>query len=253
MKNLKISKLKDDVAHFKKLEKININNINKIKKNSKEIRHKICKCEICTNYKIDHCINEMFLDNGKTKKLIEDLNKNNLLLKSGYDKLTKKIMENENNDFQRNNKIAELKINIKEKESENKILNHKIEELQNFISSHKNINKATSEKKIIELVEELIAKEKEIKEIKSRYPCDLLKNEHLLIVTFISKNEDIHYSLICKNTEKFSNLENKLYEKYPQLTEYNKYNKEFYYNGKSLHRFKNIDENKICNNAIIYF
>ena len=95
-----------------------------------------------------------------------------------------------------------------------------------------------------------MVKEKEIAEIKSRYPCELLKNEHLLIVTFISKSKDIHYSLLCKNTDKFSNLENNLYEKYPELKEYNK---TFYYNGNSINRFKNLEENKICNNAIINF
>ena len=246
------NKLKDDIAHYKEFKKVNIIGNNKIKKSSKKNKLKICECEICKSYKIDNCINEIFLDNGKNNKSNEDLNKNYLFLKLTNEKLTKQIIEYEKNDFKRNNKISLLKTNLEKKENENEILNQKIKDLQNFISSHKNIiNKKMSEKnRITELVEELMVKEKEIAEIKSRYPCELLKNEHLLIVTFISKSKDIHYSLLCKNTDKFSNLENNLYEKYPELKEYNK---TFYYNGNSINRFKNLEENKICNNAIINF
>ena len=100
------------------------------------------------------------------------------------------------------------------------------------------------------MVEELIKKEKEIKEIKSRYPFELLKNEKMLCVTFISLNEEVHYSIICKNTDKFSVIEDKFYEKYPQHIDSGI---SFVFKGKNIQRFKTLEENQIFDNEIIYF
>ena len=73
-------------------------------------------------------------------------------------------------------------------------------------------------------------------------------NDNLLCITFISKDEDIHYSMICKNTDNFKMLESKLYEKYPNIF---KYDNIFLLKGNEINRTKSIEENKICNNDII--
>ena len=98
------------------------------------------------------------------------------------------------------------------------------------------------------IVEKFEQKENELKEIKSRYPVELLKGEKLLSLIFISMNQEIHYSLICKNTDLFSKLESKLYEEYPNYAESENY---FMANEVKINRFKNLDENGIRNNDII--
>ena len=88
-------------------------------------------------------------------------------------RITEKIIDFEKNDFLRQNEIISLKKNLKEANNKNLVLQKKIEEYKDFFSNYniKNKSKKISENnKILDLVEELIKKEKEIKEIKSRYP-----------------------------------------------------------------------------------
>ena len=64
---------------------------------------------------------------------------------------------------------------------------------------------------------------------------ELSENEKLMTVIFNSKDEEIHYSLICKNTDIFNRLENSLYNVYPELTESENY---FTSNGIRVNKFK---------------
>ena len=154
-------------------------------------------------------------NNKKVRKENDDLNKRYLELKEKFDKLEKDNLEL--------NKLLENK----EKELENKdnLINHKQKEKEELI------------KKIYELKEKL-----------SRYPLDLSKGENLISVIFTSSDQNIHYSIICKNTEKFSKLEQKLYKKYP---EYSKSDNYFLVNGSRIKKYKTLNENKIKNSEII--
>ena len=58
----------------------------------------------------------------------------------------------------------------------------------------------------------------------------------------------MNYSVICKNTQKFIGLENKLYKDYPQYFESDNY---FMTNGNLLDKDKSLDGNKIRNSDII--
>ena len=58
----------------------------------------------------------------------------------------------------------------------------------------------------------------------------------------------MYYSIICKNTQKFIELEKKLYNDYP---EYSKSDNYFIINGNRVDKTKSLDENKIRNNNII--
>ena len=58
----------------------------------------------------------------------------------------------------------------------------------------------------------------------------------------------MYYSIICKNTQKFTELEQKLYKEYPQYSKSHDY---FMINGNRVNKTKSIDENKIRNNDII--
>ena len=69
-------------------------------------------------------------------------------------------------------------------------------------------------------------------------------------IIFISQNEDIHYSIICKNTDFFSGLEKLLYEKYPEYLENESIN-DFFVNGRIINKNRTLEENGIVNNSII--
>ena len=58
----------------------------------------------------------------------------------------------------------------------------------------------------------------------------------------------INYSLVCKNTDTFIRLEEKLNNDYPQLKDKETY---FIVNGNRIKRFKTLDENNIKSNDVI--
>jgi len=103
-------------------------------------------------------------------------------------------------------------------------------------------NNPTSYIKIIELMEEIKAKVNEIKELKSKFPFELNKDEKLMTIIFASQDQKIHYSLICKNTDKFNKVENMLYDEYPEYQESENY---FTVNGNRVIKSKTIEQNNI--------
>ena len=58
----------------------------------------------------------------------------------------------------------------------------------------------------------------------------------------------MHFSVICKNTEKFHKIEGQLYENYPEYSENDNF---FILNGRKINRYKSLEENSIKNNDII--
>ena len=120
-----------------------------------------------------------------------------------------------------------------------KIINIKDEQNLNYYLNN-NLNKD----KINELLEEIRIKDKII----SNYPVQLLEGEKLISVTFVSSDQKVHYSVICKNTDKFSKIENMLYDEYP---EYIEYENNFEVNGNKINKYKSLEYNKIKNNDII--
>ena len=76
------------------------------------------------------------------------------------------------------------------------------------------------------------------------------QGDKILAVNFVSiGNKDIeHYNLICKNSDLFISLEERLYKDFPKFKEYNTL---FKVNDKTIKRFKTIDENNIQNNDVI--
>ena len=160
------------------------------------------------------------------------------------------LNEEKNKNKELNKKIKELTKNLENAElllkKERQItaeLNIKLNNLKALSNNDDN-----NIKKALELMENLKLKEKEIKEIKSRYPIELLKGEYLMSVIFISLDQRILYSEICKNTDQFSKLESQLYKQYPQYLENENY---FIANGIKINRFKTLEENGIRNHNII--
>ena len=78
----------------------------------------------------------------------------------------------------------------------------------------------------------------EIKEIESK----------MMVVNFVSSQDIQNYSLICKSTDLFEKLEEKLFKDYPKYTKDKTF---FLANGSRIETSKTLEENKIKNNSVI--
>ena len=194
----------------------------------------------------------------KDKTIQEEKNKNQILLKelSNTQNLLKekdKIIEEEKNQEKKLiEELKDLQNIIKDDKEKFNTDRKKFEELNKRITYYQNIlGSASKEEKMIKLFEELELKEKEIKklnEMKSRFPFELLENEKLMTVIIISGDQNVHYSIICKNTQKFTEMEHDLYQKYPEYLESENY---FLINGKKINKYRILEENNIKNSDII--
>jgi len=154
-------------------------------------------------------------------------------------------------------KNSELNKIIKELENKNKDYEQKINLLERELNQYKSkkenneIQNASQDNQNINVLNAVLEKDKEIKELRlklSRYPFQLEEGEKLISVIFISSDQKVHYSTICKNTTKFLIIEGKLYEEYKDYEEVETY---FTVNGRRINRHKTLDDNQIKNNDII--
>ena len=152
-------------------------------------------------------------------------------------KLSTDLNIEKNNNLLLSQRIKELEkiINIKGDKESSDILNELNEKLKNIKINNDKFN---------ELLEEIRIKDKII----SNYPIQLSDGEKLISVIFVSSDKKINYSIICKNTDKFSKIENMLYDAYPELIESEN---NFLINGKLINKYKSLDFNNIKNNDII--
>ena len=152
-------------------------------------------------------------------------------------------------------KIDELKKQLNEENNKNKILNQeninlknlahkltekyelKIKSLNDEIDI-KNLEIKEFELKIKSLNDEIDKKNLEIKEIESK----------MMVVNFVSSQDINNYSLICKSTDLFEKLEEKLFKDYPKYTKDKTF---FLANGSRIETSKTLEENKIKNNNVI--
>jgi len=161
-----------------------------------------------------------------------------------------------------------LKEKIIELKNRNKELENLLKEKDNIIDNLKNDRKELLNKnkqlkveynKIkeklnqinLESKEQIRKKEKIIKEYElkiSQFPFEFSPGEKIMSIIFISSDQNIISSFICKNTDIFKFLENKFYENY---SEYKGLDNIFIINGRKINKNKSLDENKIKNNDII--
>lgn len=170
--------------------------------------------------------------------------------------LNKTIEELNNTIAQLNNKISNL--NIQKMKYENKIkllteennnLSKKCKSLEekNIVGSIKGGNEQKDEL-LFSLMKKIESKDNEINKLKTAIPFELKEGEELLTVIFISSDQKIHHSFICKNTEIFSLVEKRLYEVYPNYEESENY---FLIGGNKIKKTKTLEENKIKNSDVI--
>ena len=108
-----------------------------------------------------------------------------------------------------------------------------------LLENNSNNNNYSSNDRILEL-------ENELNRFKSY--C-LSPGEKLISVQFISTDQIINnFTIIAKNTDKFSKLEDILYEKYPNYKDGDNY---FIFNGNKVKRNRTLEENNIKNNDIL--
>ena len=167
----------------------------------------------------------------------------------------------DNNLYSKDKKIKDLeqKINIlnnllleeqKKNNSlcdENSKLKKNIEDL-NFKINNLNIQINPNNNNIFIKMNELYEKIVDLQDKLNRFPFILEKNEKLMSIIFASVDENIHYSIVCKNTDDIHKLEHELYREYPQFSETDN---DFMCKGKVINKFQTFESNHIKNGDII--
>ena len=165
--------------------------------------------------------------------------------KSKNRELSEKIFSLENKLKEEKMRCDELKREITKIKSE---LNNEIEKYKNLSEKFKfkEVYKDNSSSESRDtLLDKLFESEKEIKTLQlklSRFPFELNEGEKLLCLIFSSCDQKLHYPIICKNSEQFNLVENRLLEKSSEYKEYENY---FTFNGNKVNKYLTIEENKI--------
>ncbi len=191
-------------------------------------------------------------------------NKSRILLNNNNVYNANNIMDNPSN---KDIKIQQLEKLLNDEKTKNKELNKKINELNSLLSEEKNKNNELNEKlnrfveksefkgnyssEINELYKVINNNNTKIEELKAklaRYPFELLPGEKMMSIIFSSLKQDVNYSIICKNTDLFVNVEVKLYKDYPEYNE----GEENYFtvNGRKILKYKNLEEKNKNNNQL---
>ena len=71
---------------------------------------------------------------------------------------------------------------------------------------------------------------------------EYVKRDDIVVVNFSSMDQKINFAIPSIGTDIFAEIEEKLYQEFPEYRETNNY---FLLNGKEILRFKTINENKI--------
>ena len=155
------------------------------------------------------------------KKLKEELEKSKTIIK----KLESKIKELENklknklDDNESQEIIMTLTNTISMNEERMKVLEKENE-------NNKNIKKSLNEENIKKI----------------NLDSKLYKMEDIISVNFTSTDQKINFSLPCAKNDIFAVVEEKLYKVYPEYRETNNF---FLQKGKTILRFKTLNENNI--------
>ena len=193
-----------------------------------------------------------------------NLTKNNDVIDiKKYDELKMELINEKEKNKNLEEKIKKLEKELEEKNEESGGLNN-VElrkELDIEIQKYNNLKRQIEEEKELKMslgkeskesmMETLIEKDKEIKELKiklSRLPFTIEEGEEILSIIFITSNQELHYSIICKNTDEFHKVESQLYKKFPKYSENENF---FLLNGNKINKYKTLKQNGIKDNDII--
>lgn len=141
-----------------------------------------------------------------------------------------------------NNEIMDLTNQLIEAHEKIDKQNILIEELNKKLSNYNNIiNNNTII--IKEKEEELNKLKSHLKNIsKQKESSPKIYEKEMVCVNFLSEDQNIRYALPCNKNNIFAEIEEKLYQQFP---EYRNTNNTFIANGTPILRFKTIGENNI--------
>lgn len=192
------------------------------------------------------------------------------LININKDSINKKInSDNEkicninlNNNFQKENKLNEFPIIIKENSPNNQIfkkstnmiinqkalLNDKISNENNNISNNINLSQNESQSLNANSINDITSNNSSINLNKKEKNISVLKQEKIIVLKFISSDQCLNYSIVCKSTDKFNLVINRIFDIYPEYIEKKCF---FMCNGNVINEYKDIQENKIKNGDTI--
>ena len=128
-------------------------------------------------------------------------------------------------------------------ENDIKKLSSENNNLKNQINSRNNIN-SNEPNEIVRLYKKI----EELTEKLNRFPFILEKDEKMLSIIFMSMDQKINYSMVCKDTDTIHTLEPELYRQYPEFSETENY---FICKGTGMSRYKKFKEINIKNGDVI--
>ena len=152
-----------------------------------------------------------------------------------------------------------MKQQLNDEKKKNEILSNENKNLKSEITNLNNeINELKQYKQKNRLLQEEINKKNfEIQKYKSDNNKDfdegitsIRPGEKIISINFVSMGNQYigNYALICKNTDLFVRLEERLYNDFPDFKNYETY---FENKTKRIKRFKTLDENEIKNKDVI--
>ncbi len=182
---------------------------------------------------------------------IKEMEEWNRKLKDENDKLKEENEEERKKSEQLSEKVKDLEKELDDEKKRNEDLKKELEDAKNNAPKEKQIVevKSTNENKE-EFLQNLLLKDKEISELKKKLEnCIILsEGEELISIIFIYEEQNVHYSIICKNVDSLNIAEQKLMDKFKEMKE-EEY--DYYLDNTRLKRTKSFKENKIDNGAII--
>ena len=192
------------------------------------------------------------------------------LININKDSINKKInSDNEkicninlNNNSKKENKLIEFPIIIKENSPNNQIfkkstnmiinqkalLNDKISNENNNISNNINLSQNESQSLNANSINDITSNNSSINLNKKEKNISVLKQEKIIVLKFISSDQCLNYSIVCKSTDKFNLVINRIFDIYPEYIEKKCF---FMCNGNVINEYKDIQENKIKNGDTI--
>jgi hypothetical protein len=99
-----------------------------------------------------------------------------------------------------------------------------------------NINEINNLKQII------IQKDKEINELKSKIPKRNVNMDEIMVINFLSTDQNIRCGISCLADDTFAEVEEKLYKKFDQFRDTNNV---LLFGGNIILRFKKVRENNL--------
>jgi len=172
-------------------------------------------------------------------------NYNDLLQQLNNEKLKNKKLENEIQKLKTTsqnqlNQLNILRNNIINLQKENNNLKQRLSIVNqpNQINqlNQMNINKINYLKQVV------VQKDKEISELKSKIPKRNVNMEEIMVINFLSTDQNIRCGISCLANDTFAEVEEKLYKKF---NEFRNTNNILLCKGSTILRFKKVRENNI--------